>query len=200
MNQKHIDAEPTLDWSVEHALQWFLLKTHEATDRHYDSLSHSLQRQLDQATKELQLVVLQQHPTKPSPTTLPTTTATTTLSLTKPTLYITIVSSAVYQDKTFVLHPTLKTPCMLGRSTGKRYRDKGISLPQDPEVSTTHGRFSLEQNTFTYTDLDSTNGTTHQGRLLEPNVPLELHEGMLFTVGACVLKIDKIVMEENARE
>ena len=80
-------------------------------------------------------------------------------------------------------------------------------MSKDQEVSTTHGKFSIEQqeqvdndsssnsgggvqNKFYYTDVGSTNGSTVGEARLEPNVRIEIEEGMDLRVGNSALKIE----------
>lgn len=83
---------------------------------------------------------------------------------------------------------------MVGRSTGKRFLNAGVSLPQDPEVSTTHGKVRTRGSQSTvvttglmnrtlatagpqvdfkdgsvgFTDVGSTNGTSINGFAPQP--------------------------------
>lgn len=84
-----------------------------------------------------------------------------------------------------------------------------MSLHKDQEVSTTHGKFLIESsssssssggggglggisgNKFYFMDVGSTNGTTLTvgGDKVEPNVKIELFDGMELCVGNSTLKI-----------
>jgi hypothetical protein len=53
---------------------------------------------------------------------------------------------------------------VVGRSTGKKVKEHGASMPQDPEVSTVHGRFECRAGgKVMYEDLGSTNGSFING-------------------------------------
>ncbi|OQS06616.1 hypothetical protein THRCLA_20335 [Thraustotheca clavata] len=60
--------------------------------------------------------------------------------------------------------------CYIGRSSGKKYKlPKGLSLPKDPEVSTTHAELRLSTDgKITITDVNSTNGTIINGTTIKP--------------------------------
>jgi hypothetical protein len=87
------------------------------------------------------------------------------------TLQITITSGP-HTHQTYHLIPKPSQPCLIGRSKGKKFIKNGVSLNKDQEVSTTHGKISVEhvyldgsgnggmQTKFYYTDVGSTNGTT----------------------------------------
>ncbi|OQR92061.1 hypothetical protein ACHHYP_04111 [Achlya hypogyna] len=83
-----------------------------------------------------------------------------------------------YQGQTFELHLSLDTNpiCHLGRSSGKKYKSPlGLSLPKDPEVSTTHAELRLsDEGKVYFTDVNSTNGTTINDKALKPRKPLSL--------------------------
>mmetsp|Transcript_22299 Transcript_22299/g.33049 ORF Transcript_22299/g.33049 Transcript_22299/m.33049 type:complete len:274 (+) Transcript_22299:227-1048(+) len=132
---------------------------------------------------------------KPKSTT--TTTNTSTLTIT--------ILTGPHESQTYKLQPKHTQPCLIGRSKGKKFLRNGISLSKDQEVSTTHGKFSIEQqvveddsssnggggvrNKFYYTDVGSTNGSTVGEARLEPNVRIEIEEGMELRVGNSALKI-----------
>ncbi len=58
-------------------------------------------------------------------------------------LFIEIISGP-YQGATFLLKPELRKSCFIGRSYGKNIWTNGISLPQNPEVSTTHAEVEIK--------------------------------------------------------
>jgi len=156
---------------------------------------------------------------KPTSTSAATNSSTATTSKPKSkstttntsTLTITILTGP-HESQTYKLQPKHTQPCLIGRSKGKKFLRNGISLSKDQEVSTTHGKFSIEQqvvedgannnnndsssnsgggvqNKFYYTDVGSTNGSTVGEARLEPNVRIEIEEGMELRVGNSALKI-----------
>lgn len=51
----------------------------------------------------------------------------------------------------------------MGRSTGKAFKEKGVSLYKDKEISTTHAKIELRNGQAFLIDADSTNGTLLNG-------------------------------------
>jgi len=99
------------------------------------------------------------------------------------------VMSGPHAGAKFYLDPRSRAPCFLGRSAGKKFTERGISLSSDLEVSTTHGKFELKKGSYFYTDQGSTNGSYYKNVLMEPYQALELVSGMVLTVGTSELKI-----------
>lgn len=95
-----------------------------------------------------------------------------------------------YEGAFFDLQPKSRSHAWIGRSSSAKFKDRGISLPQDLEISTSHGRFELKGGTFYYTDIASTNGSRINGEECEPNVPYELSEtGMMILAGQTMMKV-----------
>ena len=86
---------------------------------------------------------LKQQP--PTPTNTTTTTAAPKSSNTSSLLIISILSGP-HASQTYKLQPKHTQPCLIGRSKGKKFLRNGISLSKDQEVSTTHGKFSVEEH------------------------------------------------------
>eukprot|EP00545_Synedropsis_sp_CCMP1620_P007771 CAMPEP_0119005878 /NCGR_PEP_ID=MMETSP1176-20130426/1983_1 /TAXON_ID=265551 /ORGANISM="Synedropsis recta cf, Strain CCMP1620" /LENGTH=224 /DNA_ID=CAMNT_0006957733 /DNA_START=46 /DNA_END=720 /DNA_ORIENTATION=+ len=204
-----LDSVPDENWSVEHVLQWHLLKSHAQTDRKHDELVASLQQQLEEGKKELHQLLL--HSSSPENSNnhagagggiVDTTNATKSLLNTNKsannnnnaplkTIQITIIAGphSSNSNNSYSLQPKSNAPCMVGRSAGKKFRDKGLSLSKDSEVSTTHGKFEIISNRAYFTDVGSTNGTTYHNVLLEPNEPFLLDEQMILVVGGSTIQI-----------
>ncbi len=114
--------------------------------------------------------------------------------VTEPTTIDIQIIAGPHNGSSFTLTPGLRKPCWVGRSTSKKFRDNGISLKNDDQVSTTHGKFhihpaSASNGKLVYTDTGSTNGTLYNNEELEDQVPLELVDGMLLVLGGSHLLI-----------
>lgn len=92
--------------------------------------------------------------------------------------------SGPHVGEAFLLKPRIRQTCLIGRSAGKKFRERGISLKKDPEVSTSHGKFEMKADgKLYYTDTGSTNGTFVEGIDLDVNTSLELKNGMEIMFG-----------------
>mmetsp|Transcript_12756 Transcript_12756/g.25989 ORF Transcript_12756/g.25989 Transcript_12756/m.25989 type:complete len:226 (+) Transcript_12756:65-742(+) len=123
-----------------------------------------------------------------------TTSAPTRSSRKKPqtTIHV-LVEAGPHANMKAVLKPTKATAAMVGRSTGKKFREKGLSLSKDLEVSTTHGKFQLMKDGKIYfTDTGSTNGTFIGDRQLDEGDPVEITDDLKIRVGASVLRLSVI--------
>lgn len=190
-------------------MQWCLLRCHEATDSKLDELVDALNQQLEAGTKELweshEIAAASSSDGEASAKTenddpqvnkKKSAAANNDTPSSKPNevKYIHVqVTEGPYKGKTYKLQPKSRAPCWVGRSAGKKFRDRGISLAKDEEVSTTHGKFELKSGKATFTDTGSTNGTVHEGEELEVNVPFELKDGTCLKMGCTVVKISLLL-------
>ena len=95
-----------------------------------------------------------------------------------------------YTGTDVVLKPTGSKFCWVGRSQSKKFTRNGISLPQDAEVSTSHGKFYPSKGgSIVYIDDGSTNGSWINGKFIERHVEYPLESGMEIVVGATTMKI-----------
>ena len=108
-------------------------------------------------------------------------------------------ASGPYSGTTFALRLApgkQSSVAMIGRSTGKKFRDNGVSLPKDGEVSTTHARVELAPEhaagapAVAVVDADSTNGTSLDGVALVPGAPVALRSGATLRVGVTELQVE----------
>ena len=77
-------------------------------------------------------------------------------------------------------------------SGGKKFREKGISLPKDNEVSTTHAKIELKNDQIVLVDVGSTNGTSVDGEPIEEGKPHPLAAGNTVVFGASTFTVSEI--------
>ena len=94
-----------------------------------------------------------------------------------------------YKGQTFQLPYSTTTRYLVGRSTSKKYTDKGLSLSEDGEVSTCHGDFRTQKGKICFVDLDSTNGSYLNGNRLTPYEGYPLQPGDVVSLGATKMKV-----------
>lgn len=99
-----------------------------------------------------------------------------------------------YNDKAFHLNVVLGKPCLIGRSRGAKFKRNGVSLSEDPEVSTTHGKIELSTDggAVIFVDCDSTNGTMLNKEPLAPNEARVLRNGDELVIGSNVFVVTSL--------
>ncbi|OWZ17474.1 hypothetical protein PHMEG_0008577 [Phytophthora megakarya] len=84
-----------------------------------------------------------------------------------------------YRGRKLTLDINVKrqSSCFVGRSTGRKFRTpRGLSVPKDCELSTSHGEIKMESTgKVFFIDLDSTNGTRIDDVILKAHEPYELN-------------------------
>jgi hypothetical protein len=200
--------EPTEDWNMEQVMHWWLLRAQAENEATFNETASRLNTQLDngKATlwddhQKVSNIVgggsSHGHETENSDPQQPPSTTSNNQKMLELQSYATQSSDTIhielmggeYQGETFDLQPKARAYAWVGRSQGKKFREKGISLAKDLEVSTTHGRFELQGSKFFFVDTGSTNGSRINNAELEPNQPVELYTGIEVTVGQTVMRV-----------
>jgi hypothetical protein len=104
-----------------------------------------------------------------------------------------------YVGKEWMLQPGLGKPCKIGRSKGIHFINKGVSLSEDLEVSTSHGEFGMSKKTHKlyYKDMGSSNGSyivdSETNKELDEQLTVseeyDLVSGMVMRFGVCIFEI-----------
>lgn len=154
---------------MEETLQWAYLKSKQSLQDEYDATATRL---LDQIAKVMRYESESSVPASTSAAVVVATQITTAKSTVEshtalPRVRLHILCGEQNVGESIMLSPSFDKPCKVGRSKGKAFRQGGLSLSKDLEVSTTHGQFELRndldsnnQPYIYFTDLESTNGTT----------------------------------------
>lgn len=203
-----VTIEPTENWSVEHVLQWHLLQSHALTDQKHAELVESLQRQFEERKQELWRImesdenvpsvsssnVMVAAPSKGAKaynaaiSKQPFAALNTTIGKKVQAIHVQ-VTTGPHAGMTVTVQPKPNTACLVGRSAGKKFREKGVSLSKDSEVSTTHGKFEIISGKAYFTDVGSTNGTVCKDRALATNEAFLLEEPVELILGGSTLRI-----------
>lgn len=204
-----VTIEPTENWSVEHVLQWHLLQSHASTDQKHAELVESLQRQFEERKQELLRIMegdenvasassksnmMVAAPSKGAKAynaaiSKQAFAAVTTFVAKKVEAIHVQVTTGPHAGMTVTVQPKPNSACLVGRSAGKKFREKGVSLSKDSEVSTTHGKFEIISGKAYFTDVGSTNGTVCKDRALATNEAFLLEEPVELILGGSTLRI-----------
>lgn len=203
---------PTGDWTVEEAFQWILMKSNEEGENLFNEIIKDIEEacmlgELEllqakrQAEAENQLSNNNIMPLQKDNNLLDKQVMVQAKELSKKaaplgTVHVDIVAGP-YKGKKYTLKVTPRAPRLVGRSQSKNFREKGISLSKDLEVSTSHGKFVLMKDKLYFVDTESTNGSlvsqgggdTSDNEQMEPNEPYLLATGTMITCGQTVMKI-----------
>ena len=194
-------------------MQWHLLQSHIQTDQKHSELVASLHRQFEEGKEELLRLVVEQGEENVQVPASNMMTKTTTAApfkgtaaytaatakqpfaaltniVTKKVQAINIhVTTGPHAGMTVTVQPKPNAACFVGRSAGKKFREKGVSLAKDSEVSTTHGKFEIVSGKAFFTDVGSTNGTTYRNQALPTNEALLLEDSVELILGGSTLRI-----------
>lgn len=192
-------VEPNDTWTVEQALQYCLLQAHKETEEKYNQIETSLNQQFEKGKDDIWKChkrVLEEstnNEQSPNPHALRDVPGSVSGSKAKKSSKLTTVNVRIigghYDGTSYNLMPKARHPCWVGRSQGRKFKDRGISLSKDLEISTTHGKFEVIAGKFHFTDTGSTNGSKVGETELEPDSPLLLENGTELILGQSVLRI-----------
>ena len=82
------------------------------------------------------------------------------------------------------LSASVKATLKRKAAKSKKYTEKGISLSEDSEVSTSHGDIRTQKGKICFVDFDSTNGSYVNGEKVKPHMYNPLQSGDLLSLGA----------------
>ena len=82
----------------------------------------------------------------------------------------------------------------MGRSTGKLFKEKGVSLYKDKEISTTHAKIEMRNGQVFLIDAKSTNGT-QLNRYVPPYVSILIYFNVASLCVTFVLSLHSIDVE-----
>jgi hypothetical protein len=172
-------TEPNENWTIEELMQWCLLKSQSETDQKLTSLLDALDKQFSQGKDDM--IRCQEIKC-----------ADKLNASSKLKCIHVAITTGPHANETAILTPTEKCPCWVGRSGSKKFVTKGISLRNDLEVSTTHGKFEVLEGIPYFTDTGSSNGTLLDGKEMEPNVAREINDGTKLTFGSsvCIIRLE----------
>ena len=88
----------------------------------------------------------------------------------------------------------------MGRSTGKLFKEKGVSLYKDKEISTTHGCIEIRNGQVFFFDADSTTGSQLNGADAVAQAPMRLRNGDVITMGGTELSVHISDMDGDDKE
>eukprot|EP00804_Cyclotella_cryptica_P019251 CCRYP_006141-RA/>CCRYP_006141-RA protein AED:0.05 eAED:0.05 QI:212/1/1/1/1/1/2/122/231 len=207
-------GEPNNEWTIEELVHWSLSQHHamaiEKTEEYTESLRDYCERECDDimALHSMAIEMAQNNENKMAPSAAASNTDVALKSPPKSNNnhIEVLITSGPHSGSKIHLRPKPGAPCFIGRSKGKKFIKNGISLHKDQEVSTTHGKILVEGWTmgladgsnaankmghapkFYFVDVGSTNGTTMNGDLVEPESKVLLMEGLELKVGGSMLK------------
>lgn len=87
-------------------------------------------------------------------------------------------------------YPLQGTPLVIGRSRERHLDDDNYMLLEDLEVSRAHLRLFFEQGQWYVEDLNSTNGSTLDGQVLQPGIAIPLQNSAELHLGSTVLRFN----------
>lgn len=85
----------------------------------------------------------------------------------------------------------------IGRSTGRLFKEKGVSLYKDKEISTTHAKIEIKNGQAFIIDVRSTNGTLLNGKEIEANIPIRLTHGDVICMGGSEMHVHISDLDEE---
>ena len=101
-----------------------------------------------------------------------------------------------YAGLTFEIKPRRRRPVHIGRSTGKKFKSGGVSLPNDASVSTTHAKISIgKEGEVMFTDQSSTNGSWLNDEHCVQQESYPVQSGDVLRVGDSAFECTLVVVE-----